>query len=42
LVETVRKHLDPHGKPTAETAGGVADLVRALASGVRSAHAASA
>jgi tryptophan synthase alpha chain len=39
LVETVRKHLAPDGKATAETAGAVADLVRALASGVQGARA---
>jgi tryptophan synthase alpha chain len=39
LVETVRKHLGPDGKATAETAGAVADLVRALASGVQGARA---
>ncbi len=39
LVDTVRKHLGPDGKATAETAGAVADLVRALASGVQGARA---
>ena len=39
LVDTVRKHLGPDGKATAETAGAVADLVRALAAGVQGARA---
>jgi tryptophan synthase alpha chain len=39
LVDTVRKHLGPDGKATAETAGAVADLVRALAGGVQGARA---
>ena len=39
LVDTVRKHLGPDGKATAETAGAVADLVRALATGVQGARA---
>src|SRR5262249_62177123 len=34
LVDTVRKHLGPDGKATGETAGAVAEFVRALASGV--------
>jgi tryptophan synthase alpha chain len=35
LVEAVRRSLDPDGKATATTATSVADLVRALAAGVR-------
>jgi tryptophan synthase alpha chain len=35
LVDTVRKSLSPDGKPTPATVPGVADLVRALAQGVR-------
>jgi tryptophan synthase alpha chain len=38
LIDTVRKHLDTDGKATAGTADAVADLVRALASGVHSAR----
>ena len=38
LVEAVRTSLDGDGKPTAATAKSVADLVRALAAGVRSAQ----
>jgi tryptophan synthase alpha chain len=38
LVDTVRKHLGADGKATAATAGAVADLVRALASGVHGAR----
>ena len=37
LVEAVRKSLGPDGKPTSETATAVADYVRSLADGVRSA-----
>jgi tryptophan synthase alpha chain len=37
LVDAVRKSLDPAGKATAATAQAVADLVRALAQGVRGA-----
>jgi tryptophan synthase alpha chain len=39
LVDTVRKHLGADGKATAETVTAVADLVRALASGVQGARA---
>jgi tryptophan synthase alpha chain len=39
LVDTVRKHLGADGKATAETVTAVADLVRALASGVQAARA---
>ena len=39
LVDTVRKHLGADGKATAATAGAVAELVRALASGVQGARA---
>jgi tryptophan synthase alpha chain len=38
LVDTVRKHLGADGKATAGTANAVADLVRALASGVQGAR----
>jgi tryptophan synthase alpha chain len=38
LVDTVRKSLDADGKATAATAASVADLVRALSRGVRSAR----
>jgi tryptophan synthase alpha chain len=38
LVDTVRKHLGADGKATAATADAVADLVRALASGVHGAR----
>ncbi len=38
LIDTVRKHLDTEGKPTPGTADAVADLVRALASGVHGAR----
>jgi tryptophan synthase alpha chain len=38
LVEAVRKSLGPDGKPTAETVGAVAGLVRSLAEGVREAR----
>ena len=38
LVEAVRKNLGPDGKPTAATAGSVADLVRTLSEGVRGAR----
>ena len=38
LVDTVRKSLDADGKATATTAASVADLVRALSHGVRSAR----
>jgi tryptophan synthase alpha chain len=38
LVDTVRKHLGADGKATAETVTAVADLVRALASGVQAAR----
>jgi len=38
LVDLVRKSLDADGKPTAATASSVADLVRALSQGVRSAR----
>jgi tryptophan synthase alpha chain len=38
LVEAVRTNLDSDGKPTAATAESVADLVRALAAGVRGAR----
>ena len=38
LVEAVRKSLGPHAKPTAATVSAVADLVRSLADGVRSAR----
>ena len=39
LVDTVRKHLGADGKATADTVTAVADLVRALASGVQGARA---
>jgi tryptophan synthase alpha chain len=39
LVDTVRKHLGADGKATAETVTAVADLVRALATGVQGARA---
>ena len=42
LVEAVRTGLDPDGKPTPATAKSVADLVRALAVGVRGAERVSA
>ncbi len=42
LVEAVRTSLGSDGKPTAATAKSVADLVRALAAGVRSAQRVSA
>jgi tryptophan synthase alpha chain len=38
LIDTVRKHLGTDGKPGAGTADAVADLVRALASGVHGAR----
>jgi tryptophan synthase alpha chain len=38
LVDTVRKSLSPDGKATKSTAPAVSELVRALASGVRSAR----
>jgi tryptophan synthase alpha chain len=38
LIDTVRKHLGTDGKAAPGTADAVADLVRALASGVRSAE----
>jgi tryptophan synthase alpha chain len=38
LVDAAHKTLGPDGKPTAATVGAVADLVRALAEGVRSAR----
>jgi tryptophan synthase alpha chain len=38
LVEKVRESLDANGRATASTAGGVAELVRSLAEGVRSAR----
>ena len=38
LVEAVRKSLDGEGKPTPATVPSVADLVRALADGVRGAR----
>jgi tryptophan synthase alpha chain len=38
LIDTVRKHLGADGKPGAGTADAVADLVRALASGVHGAR----
>ena len=38
LVDTVRKHLGADGKATAETVTAVANLVRALASGVQGAR----
>jgi tryptophan synthase alpha chain len=38
LIDTVRKHLGTDGKPTPGTADAVADLVRALASGVHGAR----
>jgi tryptophan synthase alpha chain len=38
LVDTVRKHLGADGKATAATAGAVADIVRALASGLHGAR----
>jgi len=39
LIDTVRKHLGADGKATAETVTAVANLVRALASGVQGARA---
>jgi len=38
LVEAVRKSLGPHAEPTVATVAAVADLVRSLADGVRSAR----
>jgi tryptophan synthase alpha chain len=38
LIEIVRKHLGPDGKPSAGTAEAVADLVRTLAGGVHGAR----
>jgi tryptophan synthase alpha chain len=38
LVEAVRKSLDPDGRATAATVSAAADLVRALADGVRAAR----
>jgi tryptophan synthase alpha chain len=38
LVDAAHKSLGPDGKPTAATVAAVADLVRALADGVRSAR----
>ena len=42
LVDAVRKSLGPDGKPSVAAVAAVADLVRALADGVRAARRAAA